>query len=292
MIGAQIAKQLLQRGWQVRGLTRRQHFSMPGVEAVYGSITDTTLVHRFVKEADAVFHCAAELTDCHKMWQVNVQGARILLQAVAKHHIGYLCHMSSAGVTGLSRQQWVNEDTPCNPRNDYEKSKWEAEKLVRAGIEGTSTCILRPTNVVSCSNPGVVKLGIHNQWLDRLNVHIKGRECAHLVHAKDVAAAALFPLGKKLTHPKCFIVSCDDDAQNTVADIYALSRAQIQGESKAGRPWSFPAGVPYLARKLIRRDSLHGNVRFSPARLKAEGFQYSFDVKAMISNICSLHCKQ
>ena len=126
------------------------------------------------------------------MYSTNVEGTRKLIKLIANTKASYFCHLSSAGVIGPTSIPYVTEATNCNPRNLYERTKYEAEKLVSNTNLGMNICILRPTNVVSYTTPGILSSCVHNSWRHKINIYIKGRENAHIVHAKDVASAALF----------------------------------------------------------------------------------------------------
>jgi len=54
----------------------------------------------------------------------------------------------------------TNEETPCNPQNTYERSKWAAEELVAKGIGNCNIAIFRPTNVVDEQRLGALTLPI------------------------------------------------------------------------------------------------------------------------------------
>jgi nucleoside-diphosphate-sugar epimerase len=77
MIGGQIVKSLLCRGYSVRVLTRSEYYH-PRVKIFRGGLEDIATVDRFIEGADSIFHCAAELLDKSKMWQTNVEGTRLI----------------------------------------------------------------------------------------------------------------------------------------------------------------------------------------------------------------------
>ncbi|GAI65017.1 unnamed protein product [marine sediment metagenome] len=162
------------------------------------------------------------------MWDVNVLGTERLLSIVKDSSIKYLCYLSSAGVVGRTNIKWVDEKTKCEPQNVYERSKWEAEQLVAGGIDGCRIVILRPTNVIDNKRPGALGLPMRSSWLDRFKVFLKGGECAHIVHAEDVAEAAMYFVSRPFNIPRCFFVSCDYELLNTFAGLWALYRTKNQ----------------------------------------------------------------
>ena len=269
MIGRCIVGRLVATGSRIRVLTRRNGYAEAGVEPVIGSLGEPGALAALVDGADAVFHCAAEINDSARMDEVNIKGTVRLSEAAAAHKVSYFC-----------------QDTPCRPASPYERSKWEAERRVRAVLGAkTKLCILRPTNVVDKARPGVLALALRNGWKEKLVVRIKGAECAHVVHADDVAAAALHFWGHALDEPGWFFVASDEDVRNTVAGVYAMCRTEILGVA-VGPPATLPASVPYLVRRVLRGASLHGRTRFSAARLRAAGFEAPLGLAGAVRQIC------
>ena len=191
MVGSRIVRKLLQRDYRVRVLTRDKAFDIAGTEVFRGELGDEAKLSFFLRGARSVFHCAAELKDETRMWEVNARGTEVLLRIAAESGIRYFCHLSSVGVTGLTDNRLVDEKTACNPQNTYERSKFAAESVVGNGIDDCSIIILRPTNVIDENQPGALTLPIRDNLRDRIMVFLKGGESAHIVHAEDVADAAI-----------------------------------------------------------------------------------------------------
>ncbi len=153
MVGSKIVQRLTLQGYKVRVLSRSKYFDDPDVKLFCGGLEDEKVLKSFLNNAHLLFHCAAELYDESKMWDVNVLGTERLLSIVKGTSIKYLCYLSSAGVVGRTNIRWVNEETACEPQNAYERSKWAAEQLVAKGIDGCRIVILRPTNVIDNKQP-------------------------------------------------------------------------------------------------------------------------------------------
>lgn len=285
MIGRRIVARLLAAGYHVRVLTRREYAPMD-VEVFKGGLADIALLEEFFTAADLVFHCAAELRDPTRMEEVNIRGTENIIKLVEKHHVGYFCYLSSAGVVGSTNEKWVHEDTPCAPQNAYERSKHAAELLVRRAIPGCTTIILRPTNVIDENHLGELRLAINGSWKSLLLAILKGGECAHIVHADDVARAALHFIGEEERHPRIYFVGLDEDPLNTVASLWKLGHSGISKNTRTERVLPhLPIHIPYLLRRLSSRHSNLGDVRYSSERLCATGFKYSLDVARAVSKI-------
>lgn len=286
MIGSRIVEKLLVLGYHVRVLTRRP-YSHPDVEVFCAGLSDLAILDAFVSNANLIFHCAAELRDESIMQSVNVQGAKQISQLVARHGIQYFCHLSSAGVIGKTNSKWVDELTPCDPQNPYERTKYEAEGFVSRAIHGCSTVILRPTNVIDETHLGELRLPVSGTLKSKLIAFFKGAECAHIVHAEDVADAAIFFITRPSLTPRTFFVSIDNDPLNTVANLWPLWNLEVSGRNSGTfKPlFHLPMLIPFLIRSVFGRSGNLGDVRYSSDKLKAEGFVYKFDVRSAVRRI-------
>jgi nucleoside-diphosphate-sugar epimerase len=287
MVGSKTAQKLLQEGYEVRILTRQKSFHIDNAQAYVGDVTDERVLRSFLTNVSHLFHCAAELHDESKMRDINVVGTERILSLIPSSNITYFCYLSSVGVTGLTDSQVVDEKSECNPQNAYEKSKWAAEQLLAKGIDNCNIAILRPTNVIDEQRPGVLALPIEGKWRDRLRVFLQGGECAHIVHAEDVADAALYFMNTHFEKPTHFIVSCDHEPFNTFGGLWSLYKAIQQGRSSEGvvSMIHLPIIIPYILRRLWMGSCNYGNVRYSSEKLLSTGFRYHLGVEGAVRRI-------
>lgn len=285
IIGSRIVQCLIKQGYQTRILTRKAEYSRSDVECYFGGLDNQEILKVFIKDAHLLFHCAAEINDESKMWEVNVLGTERLFNLVVDSDIEYFCYLSSVGVTGLTKIKIVNETVKCNPQNFYERSKWTAEQLVSRPIEGCRIVILRPTNVIDERNPGALLLPIKASCLDRLKVFIKGGEFAHIVHAEDVASAALYLFSHSRNSNQCFIVSNDDDSRNTFAGLWTLYNSFKKGSNKNQVMIYLPVIIPYLLRRFGRGKCNKGDVRYSSEKLLSTGFKFSLGLTGAVKQV-------
>jgi dTDP-glucose 4,6-dehydratase len=126
------------------------------VELVHGDIADAAVVDRLVKDADQVFHFAAEthndnsLTDPSPFVHTNVVGTFSLLEAVRRHGVR-LHHVSTDEVYGdleLDDPARFNEQTPYNPSSPYSATKAGSDLLVRAWVRSFGVA----ATISNCSN--------------------------------------------------------------------------------------------------------------------------------------------
>lgn len=289
MIGRKIKQKLVQEGYEVRVLTRNKLLRDDYAQVYYGNLEDIDSLKGFLKNVNYLFHCAAELHDESKMWDTNVSGTDRLLNLIPQTSISYFCHVSSAGVIGLTGDPLVHENSLCTPQGSYERSKWAAERLVAEGVRNCNTVILRPTDVIDEQKPGALSLPIRGALRDRLYIFLKGNECAHIVHAQDVADAAIYFINSSFEKPACFFVSCDQERFNTFGGLWDLYKSIQQGlpVARIDRSFYLPIIIPYLLRRLWRGSCNYGNVRYSSAKILSTGFRYHLGVEGAVRSIAA-----
>ncbi|MEU3343424.1 UDP-glucose 4-epimerase GalE [Streptomyces sp. NPDC006700] len=143
-----------------------------GVPLVEGSTLDGDRVARALAEHEVtgVVHLAAKKQVGESVEQPllyyrhNVEGLRILLEAVTAAGVGSFVFSSSAAVYGMPDVDLVTEETPCVPMSPYGETKLAGEWLVRATgrATGLSTASLRYFNVAGAANPGLADVGVFN----------------------------------------------------------------------------------------------------------------------------------
>lgn len=92
-------------------------------------------------------------------YEVNVNGARNVLEAMDKNGVKNIIFTSSVAVYGLNKEN-PNEEHPADPFNHYGKSKWQAEEALREWYNKNphdkSLTIIRPTVIFGERNRGNV----------------------------------------------------------------------------------------------------------------------------------------
>jgi nucleoside-diphosphate-sugar epimerase len=289
LVGRSIVRQLLAENYTVRVLTRKSTFSGPADEVFQGDLNNARDIKPFLFGARLVFHCAAEIRDTSVMWNVNVAGTEKLFNLLHETDVEHFCYISSAGVIGKTRVRQVDENTPCHPETVYERSKWAAEQIVQQGLQGRRIVILRPTNVIDGRQPGALALPMRRTRLDRLKVFLKGGECAHIVHAEDVAQAATYLISHPSETPSCFFVSCDHERFNTYAGLWSLYGAIVNDRRTEGiRPAPhLPLFIPHVLRKILRGRGNPGDVRYSSDKLMSTGFHFPLGVEGAVRRIAA-----
>lgn len=171
-IGGHLVKRLSKEGYQVKILSRQGSpdifVSNSNVSVEIGDVTDQASVDNAVKGVDVVFHLAAALNSHgvtkEQMGNINIDGAKNVLESCRKNGVQRVVHVSSVGVIGSTSPEGEDESAPTRPVSDYEKSKLEGEKLALNYYRehDLPVVVVRPSLVYG---PGDVRSGIFNLFM-------------------------------------------------------------------------------------------------------------------------------
>ena len=161
--GKALVKRLLDEGHEVVALDSKEGLKTRelrdwGAEVVLGSVTDREVVRRAVAGAEVVHHLAAafrelNVPDRHYR-EVNVGGTRNVLEAARDAGVRRFIYCSTCGVHGNVDHPPAGEDAPIQPADYYQRTKYEAEPLVRQFHEqGLPAVILRPAAIYGPGDP-------------------------------------------------------------------------------------------------------------------------------------------
>lgn len=137
-------------------LTRQKRDNQKGLSYVQGDISNTSLISEYIGQSDYVIHMAGCKNDPKSFFQTNVKGTENIINACRKsNNLKKLIYLSSVGVIGKTNNTVVDEQAECHPVNEYEKTKFQAELIVKEYSKQNpgSTIILRPTNVFGENDP-------------------------------------------------------------------------------------------------------------------------------------------
>ncbi|MEU1025253.1 UDP-glucose 4-epimerase GalE [Streptomyces sp. NPDC005904] len=143
-----------------------------GVPLVTGSTLDADLLARTLEDhaITGVVHLAAKkqvgesVEQPLRYYRQNVEGLRVLLDAVVAAGVPSFVFSSSAAVYGMPDVDLVTEETPCVPMSPYGETKLAGEWLVRATgrAHGLATASLRYFNVAGAASPELADTGVFN----------------------------------------------------------------------------------------------------------------------------------
>jgi dihydroflavonol-4-reductase len=152
-LGRNLCPYLAEQGYRVRALVRLtsdwKFLAAHGVEIAFGDVQDPVSVRAAVECCDAVIHAAGYFRfwgPRARYWGVNVEGTRNAVEAALAAGVRRFVHISTVAVVGRPRPGAVIDETyPCRPVDDYQRTKWEGERLVQEAVgRGLPAVILRP----------------------------------------------------------------------------------------------------------------------------------------------------
>ena len=143
-----------------------------GVSVVAGDLLDADLVRRTIRdhEVDGVVHLAAKKQVEESVrrplyyYRQNVEGLRVLLEAVSEAGVTSFVFSSSAAVYGAPDVDLVDEDLDCRPVNPYGRTKLVGEQMIEevAAVTGLRYANLRYFNVAGAAEPALADRGVSN----------------------------------------------------------------------------------------------------------------------------------
>lgn len=170
-----------------------------GAEVESAALLDAAAIERSLKDVDVVVHSAAIFdlsVPADEIMRVNTEGTRNYCKAAVKQGVKRLVQFSTVGVYGVPAEPKIAESGKKRPRNAYERSKWESEKIAMGyhGKNGLRIAAVRPTLVYG---PGsrygqamyLTLFSCLRAWgLDSLPLPAGGK-LTHHVHVDDVCSA-------------------------------------------------------------------------------------------------------
>jgi dihydroflavonol-4-reductase len=162
-IGRVLIKELAKQNEKVRVLARRssnrEGLELPGVEFVFGDVTDPTAVHRGMEGCDRVTHLAAVVgynVPEAEWWRVNKDGTCNVLESARVFGVRSVVHVSSISVLGPTEPSEIADEKRIVDTskyfNLYQKTKRAADDLCREfAARGLQVTIVYPGFGYGCS---------------------------------------------------------------------------------------------------------------------------------------------
>jgi dihydroflavonol-4-reductase len=153
VVGGAVLRHLLSSGLPVRALVRPGSDLPAGVEVAVGDLLDYPSLLAAAGGCEMVFHLAGanRMCDPHpeSIYQVNVEGTRNVVRACRAAGVRRLIYTSSAATIGEPSGSVGNEETVHRGRflSHYERSKYQAERVVTIEAADLDYVILNPSSV-------------------------------------------------------------------------------------------------------------------------------------------------
>lgn len=166
-LGGALVPLLVEAGHEVRVLTRSGAPAAEalGCESLRGDVRDPEVVRRALQGRDGLYHLAGLVSrdpaDARKMYELHVDGTRLLLAEAERANLARVVLASSSGTIGVSRVRRVateGDDYPLETvaRWPYYLSKIYEEKIaLEASRRGLPVVVLNPSLLLG---PGDARL--------------------------------------------------------------------------------------------------------------------------------------
>jgi NADH dehydrogenase len=210
-VGTHLIKRLRNDHIPVRALVRKpgktQALKDLGVEVAMGDISDMPSLEAAAEGCDQVMHLVGIIQEGkgYSFRSVHVEGTRYVLGAAKKAGVRHFLHQSALG---------TREDAA----SEYYRTKWEAEKLVRAS--GLPWTILRPSLIYGPGDLFTIRLSEMIRLAPVLPVIGSGRSKIQPIFIEDVVS--------------CMVKAVTDDAlQNRAYEIGGPEQLTYEEVTKA-----------------------------------------------------------
>lgn len=240
----------------------RRLIEAAGVEIRMGSVTDRDGLDAAVDSMDLVFHLAAAQHEANvpdqRFWDVNVTGAKTLLDACVKAKVRRVVHGSTIGVYGALDGE-IDERSPVQPDNIYGTTKLEAERALLARRDELPLVIIRIPETYGPGDRRLLKLfkAIKSGVFFMIG---SGRNRHHLIYIDDLLDGLLLAAERDEAAGDIFLLAGKD--RPTTDEMVATIARQLGSSGPRFRAplWLFMAAATVIEgvfRPLGIRPPLH-----------------------------------
>lgn len=287
-VGSHVAETLVARGDSVRTIARSGSdtalLEKLGVTIVRGDLTDAAAIREAAAGVDVVIHCGAKVGDwgpVDEYRKVNVEGLRLLLDAITGKPLQRFVLVSSLGVYAARHHHGTDETEPLPDHHidGYTQSKVEAERLALEyhRKQNVPVAVLRPGFIYGPRDRSVLPR-IVGRLKERSVIYIaRGRYALNTTYVANLVDAILLAVDSPAAVGEVF----------NITDGEFVSKRQFFEAIADGTGMPRPRGsVPvWLARfvanwreSVFRRKNKPHPPRATQAQLKFAGLNLDFSI--------------
>ncbi|MEX1190260.1 MAG: NAD(P)-dependent oxidoreductase [Bacteroidia bacterium] len=162
-IGKFLIDELVKRNYFVFVLSRKENSAKnESVNYVRGDIQTIEKHIELLKKCSFFIHAAGEKRDETNMQSTNVDALGKILLSIKQIPSIKFIQISSSGIYGIEHHPdtIITEDSAILPNNTYERTKYEAEKLIISALSDKKFLILRPSNIFGEGDEGFKLLNL------------------------------------------------------------------------------------------------------------------------------------
>jgi 2-alkyl-3-oxoalkanoate reductase len=231
--GTALVQRLLQEGHNVVALDYKEGLQCDalrkqGAEVIIGSVTDPAAVERSMRGVEFVFHLAAafrELNVPDSFYdEVNVGGTRVVLHAARRAGVRKFLYCSTCGVHGNVEHPPADEYAPIRPADYYQRTKYEAEPLVKHEAGDMEVVILRPAAIYGPGDPERFFMIFKRVAKGTFPMFGSGRTLYHPLYIDNLVDAFLLCMPQGVGSGREYLIA--DEKYYSIEDIVqAVARA-------------------------------------------------------------------
>ena len=287
-IGTALCRRLFSEGVDFQIIDLKPSRSFPD-RSIVADIRDSNALHTHM-DGDVIVNLVAvhrdDVTDSRAYYDTNVDGTGVVCKVAEEKGINRIVFTSSVAVYGFA-PVGTGEDGKIAPFNDYGKSKYQGEEVLRAwrnrSPANRGLVIVRPTVVFGEGNRGNV-YNLLNQIARGQFVMIgSGKNRKSMAYVENVAAFLQQAIESKCNDGMFNYVDTPDMDMNT---LVSQVRHKLFGKSGVGIRLPYPVGITigkvadvitrYSRKKLpvssIRVRKFCGDTAFSSAKGTLDNF--------------------
>jgi nucleoside-diphosphate-sugar epimerase len=294
-IGSHVLPLLQRPGVRVRVLTRSVQTDLGDVDSFVGDLFDANSLACFMQGADILINLAqpsGSLAD-----EQFSAGMNNLALAAREAGVRRVLHISTAMVIGIPTANRVTEETPGLPKTIYERQKFSAEQVLRAGLgAAVDFGVLRPAAVFGPGGQNLLKLArtIASGSAPKRRVlrFLHGKRRMHLVSVRDVADAIIFLAF--LTRPlagNVFLIASDEEPTNNYQAVDSILGAAMGKPSRLSSV-SMPSSFLGLLLRLAGRSQAAPRLIYDASKIRSWGFQPRSDFVLALEDFAKFYMKK
>jgi len=228
----------------------------------------------------------------------NLRMTENLIEICKKNQVKRLIHCSTAAVFGNQAGDIVNEETICNPKTEYGRTKLLIEQTLQDGARGHFEFInLRPTSVFGIGGPALAKI-ISSLIEGRVALNyfrscLFNKRTLNLVSLGTVIAAILFILGKgQEVDGQTYIVSEDDESINNFEYVEKYLLHVLYGKYYYLPPLKLPLNILSVVMRVLGREFYNPRIFYDSSKIRKIGFQVPRPLISSLAEFAQWKLKQ
>ncbi len=308
-IGSHLATELVERGFFVYGLHRRERSNNPlynkyvkegKIKPILQDVKNLNI--NDLPKVEYVFHIAGKVRVWGKLKefrQINVLGTKKLLEYARVCRVKCFTYLSSSAVYGFYGYKNIQEDAPKKPfKNPYPITKLEAENEVASFCknEGMPYVIIRPCNVFGeydYTSSHEIYTRVKN---GKMMISAGGKYESCFVYVKNLVEAILHTAFTKTAQNQDYNVSDGNETlkeyltmvanafnvkpkfTNFAKPLAKLTACLVEGVYKI----LFIKKAPIITRFTVYQNCTHYS--FSTKKLKSVGYEKKYSMEQGVKN--------